>query len=175
MKFSLKYWFDYSFLLAAILIIPACNWFGQKPVSNNLRSGLILVNVNDDVSFKDAHISNSINLPYEKIELEPNFLEKETNSWNKNSFIVVYCIDYACSASHIVAKKLKNLGFNNVHVYSGGIQEWYQFAQKDKGAFPYIGEGRAGYLKKEINKIDNAEGISVISAEELSNRLKDIK
>jgi rhodanese-related sulfurtransferase len=41
-----------------------------------------------------------------------------------DSEIVVYCANFACPQSGMAARKLASLGFTNVYVYEGGIQEW---------------------------------------------------
>ena len=38
--------------------------------------------------------------------------------------IVVYCANHACPQSHAAAEKLRALGFTNVLVFEGGLEEW---------------------------------------------------
>jgi rhodanese-related sulfurtransferase len=191
MKSKVTQYSKYNLFLVLIAVISACDWFGTKnktatPTAQSSTvqaplpiKGLILINVNDEASFNEARIKGSINIPFEKIEENSQFLPNETKTWDKNSLLVVYCIDYACSASHTVAKKLKNMGFNNIRIYNGGIQEWYQLGQKDKGTYPYEGNVSKGkkpvsYLTRTINKIESKdEGIPSINAEELSKRLSE--
>ena len=42
----------------------------------------------------------------------------------RNREIVVYCASYDCPQSSMAARKLAALGFTNVYVFEGGIEEW---------------------------------------------------
>lgn len=167
---TLKFYASYCLLVMLIVLIPACNWFGNKihykGESAQLRTGLILLNVNDKDSFDDARIKGSIHATYDT-------LEKQAQGWDKKSAIVTYCTDYACTESHRVAKKLMGLGFENVAVYSGGIREWYQQSDKSK----YSIEGKHAtptqdtprYLTRPVEKFETADdGIKTITVHELS-------
>jgi hypothetical protein len=39
-------------------------------------------------------------------------------------FIVIYCAKPACQNGHVLAHRLRVLGFTNVAVFPGGKQEW---------------------------------------------------
>lgn len=43
---------------------------------------------------------------------------------NKDAFLVFYCWNEQCSASHNAAESAMALGYTNVKVYSGGIEGW---------------------------------------------------
>lgn len=150
----------YGLLFVTMLLCASCDWF-KKPAAQPAK--LILIDVNDDRIYADAHIHGATHMAYEKIDT----LDKEVGTWDKNSPVVVYCTNYLCLASKDVAKKLKSLGFNDVRVYSGGIAEWHQLAQKDP---KYITEGpqKESYLKKEIAAVKPEDAsIVVITAPDL--------
>lgn len=78
---------------------------------------LIVINVLAEPYFADCHIKGSINIPLERL------LEK-TASWDKEKDIVVYCATPACNKSKNAYFLLQDLGFQNLHEYIGGMQEW---------------------------------------------------
>ncbi len=82
------------------------------------NKGLILIEVLSEEKYKDEHIKGAINIPLKKIGMEARERLK------KDDFIVVYCSNYDCSASPTAAKKLTDLGFDNVYDYEGGKKEW---------------------------------------------------
>ena len=42
----------------------------------------------------------------------------------KDAEIIVYCSGPACPQSHAAAEKLAKLGFTNVTLFKGGLEEW---------------------------------------------------
>lgn len=160
---SLKCFLKFSFLFSLLISISGCNWFSKV----ESKPEFLLLNVNDKESFDDARIANSINMSYDQ-------LEDVSKAWNKDNNIVIYCTDYACTESSRVAKKLKQLGFNNVQAYKGGIQEWYQLSLMDKEAYPFEGNATQGFLKNEIIKLESDEqDIKIINAQDLSKLIKE--
>jgi len=43
---------------------------------------------------------------------------------DKNASIITFCAGYECHKSHVVARKLLELGYNKVSVYAGGLPAW---------------------------------------------------
>ena len=70
-------------------------------------------------SYKDCHISGSVNVPVAN-------LEKKLSTWDKNTEIVVYCAHNECPASTNAYEILKKMRFTNVSAYEGGMKEWAQ-------------------------------------------------
>ncbi len=170
--FSYAAW-TLSLILLALL--PACDWFkkkgGEQPTARATNKALKIVSVNDEDVYKDAHIKGDIRIPYEKI----TNLEQVTEGWDKNTPVVVYCTDYACTASKTFAKALMEHGFTNVAAYEGGIAEWYQLNLKDK-SYPFEGPAQESYLKTPIDKekTENKDtDVPVITAQELHMRMKE--
>jgi rhodanese-related sulfurtransferase len=79
---------------------------------------VILIEVLNREKYEKSHIKGAINIPLEEIGAE----SKER--FNKNDQIVVYCSDHECTASPKAAKKLEDLGFENVYHYKGGKKDW---------------------------------------------------
>lgn len=136
-----------------------------------------LINVLDQEEFLDAHIDQSIHVPFEEV---PSFLNSIED---KNTPLIFYCANYFCTSSDEAALIAIKRGFNDVSVYQGGIAEWYQASQVDK-SFIYNGPAEAEYLKivifpnneekitQEENKLNKQKNIKKISIKDLQKILK---
>ncbi len=167
----------FSLLLLMVLVMPACDWFKKKTeqavsqVKQEVGEPKFhLLDVNSSEIFNDAHIPDAVHTTIDGVE-------ELSKGFNKSTPVVVYCSSYECGASHLVADKLKKLGFENVAVYSGGIQEWYKLSKENKAAYPLEGEAKQAFLEKEIVKVapKEEEGIRSISAAELSKLIEESK
>ncbi len=121
-----------------------------------MANKLLVINVLSAEQYEDCHIKGSINVPLEKLESYAKDFDRETP-------IVTYCANYACSASRYAWQALDKMGFKNVWAYEGGIAEWYQGGFMAKGACStsYISEP----TQKPVSPSDDQ--IRRISAEEL--------
>lgn len=80
---------------------------------------MILINVLNQETYVDCHITGSINIPLQQ-------LLENVSSWDKDKEIVVYCASNMCSASDSAYKLLKDIGFMQVFKYEGGMREWFK-------------------------------------------------
>lgn len=159
----------YSLLSVAVMLCAGCDWFTKKETTTNAMPRMVLLDVNDDRIYADAHITGATHMPYDKIDT----LDKASENWDKNKLAVVYCTNYMCLASKDVAKKLKTLGFNDVRVYSGGIAEWHQLHQKDAG-YALEGSQQEAYLKKELTPTTpDDKNIVIITAQDLRKHMEE--
>lgn len=86
-----------------------------------------LINVLTRESYEKEHIPGSINIPYQEIV-------KSHRELGKDKEIIVHCSDEFCDASSIAYEKLKDLGFDKVIDFEGGIEEWKENGyQLEKG------------------------------------------
>ena len=74
-----------------------------------------LVMAMHETHFEQAHIPGSVQLF--ELEQAPGLLAIEDD-------IVVYCSDFSCPASRVVAEKLIDAGYANVRHYPGGLSDW---------------------------------------------------
>lgn len=164
----------WGFLVSLVLLMPACEWPWSKSkkeeptATTSTVTGPKIIDVNEKKIYDDAHIKGAINIPYDK-------LESETANFDKNSLVVTYCTTYECTESHRAAKKLKELGFTNVRIYQGGMNDWYKHAQEDKAAYPYEGPATEPYLTKSVSKPEAKEEVPTITAEEISKQLEEAR
>lgn len=126
---------------------------------HDVEKKTVLINVLDEVSYKDCHIKGSLNIPLSD-------LMKAAGSFDKNTEIVVYCASSQCPLSKKAWHALSKLGFINVFAYEGGMREWH--AQN----LPTQGSCLAGYLKP-TDKADqeNDNSVKIITTEQLKKKL----
>jgi len=145
-----------SIFLCCLLV--GCVPIGKKEVAQADR--LMVINVLGPNEYDDAHITDSVNVPF-------NDLEKRARKWDKNIRLVVYCANYACLSSAEGAKKLKTLGFD-AQAYEGGTAEW-----KAKG-YPVTGPQKAGYLSM-VGEPGTHEGVEIIEIGRLKDEMDSAK
>jgi rhodanese-related sulfurtransferase len=121
-------------LCALGMLIPACWNSGKEPAMR-------VINVLSNELYKDAHITGSVHVPFENVE-------QQAAKWNKKIPVVVYCSNYACSASSSATRALIRMGFHDVHAYEGGMAEWYQLG------YPTMGKVEQAYLQHKMEKPD---------------------
>ena len=144
--------------LTMLLLLPGC--FGG---SIKEESGLKVINVLDKKFYDDAHIPGSIQIPVMEVEAR-------AKNWPKTTKIVVYCSNYKCSASGMIARKLKKIGFVDVFAYEAGMAGWKQ------AGLPVDGPAQEKYLKASNEKFSDRkhDDVEDISTEDLK-ALLDIK
>jgi rhodanese-related sulfurtransferase len=76
-----------------------------------------VVNVLQPEAYHKAHIAGSISIPLAHVKSLAGKLDKSAP-------VVTYCAGPSCTASDKAAEQFKALGFKDVRVYKGGIQEW---------------------------------------------------
>ncbi len=76
---------------------------------------VIIVDVNSSRDFQKKHILGAVNAPY-------NTIDKV--SFPKDGVLVLYCSNKTCPLSHLAAKTLKNMEYENVFVLKAGIDDW---------------------------------------------------
>lgn len=119
---------------------------------------LRLINVLSSEKYQDCRIPNSVNVSLPELK---DYVE----SLDKFIPIVVYCSNYACTASTQAWHILYGLGFENVLAYEGGMAEWYQ-----KG-YPAEGACLLPYLQERVEPQED-RGVRTISAQDLKTKLK---
>ena len=77
---------------------------------------LVVVDALPPMSFAHSHLPGAINMPPERVE--PKRIP------DRDAEIVVYCANPECESSIDTARRLLELGFENVRHYPGGKDEW---------------------------------------------------
>jgi rhodanese-related sulfurtransferase len=123
-----------------------------------MKNKVLLINVLSSDYYNECHIKGSINVEIDK-------LKDYAKDLSKDQLIVVHCFSYNCHLSDRAFNMLKELGFNNIKEYKGGIALWVQLG------YPTEGSCKDPYLQVKalpLNKTENE-----ISAQELKKLLYD--
>lgn len=80
---------------------------------------LVLLEALPPEYYEQAHLPGALNLPLDQLEdLAPRLVP------DREAQVVVYCKDEPCPNSELAAKRLRRLGYVNVHDYVAGKAEW---------------------------------------------------
>jgi rhodanese-related sulfurtransferase len=82
---------------------------------------MVLINVQSEAEFEEAHIPGSFNIPVDEPDFEVRVAELVDNPARK---VVVYSSGPDDDASTEAAERLEGAGFSDVAEYEGGLQEW---------------------------------------------------
>lgn len=66
-----------------------------------------------------GHIPGAISIPESQFDKHVDKLPQD-----KNALVIFYCQGLTCDLSHKAAFKAEKLGYTNVKVYAGGIEDW---------------------------------------------------
>jgi len=120
--------------------------------------GVLFIDSRPETLFKKGSIEKSISIPVTKFEANKNILPKDMTKP-----IVSFCQGYSCVLSHEVARKLMDLGYQNVVVYAGGYPEWEKaFPSTASAIKPGSGEGTIDVAAFEKILKEDPAGILVI-------------
>ena len=71
--------------------------------------------------FKAGHIKGAVNLPYEESE---EYAPQVLPQLPQEEEIIAYCDGTECEESLLLARELRELGYEDIKVFFGGWQEW---------------------------------------------------
>jgi rhodanese-related sulfurtransferase len=84
-----------------------------------VRGEVTVVEALPEDVYAQGHLPGAVNIrPRHSEELAPQLLPDLDTS------VVVYCGSATCDASLRVAQRLTDMGYRNVHRYTGGKQDW---------------------------------------------------
>lgn len=110
------------------------------------NNSALLVDARPHAMFLKESIAGSISVPDTSFD---NFVGRFPI--NKDEKIAVFCSGFICEKSHIVAKKLYELGYKNVVVYAGGVPEWKKAGLSTTASTKKV-EDKPKEAKKEFSK-----------------------
>lgn len=161
--------------VSSLVVLSGCSWFEKKAdgaevvCANAVQQAPMVrvVNVLDEKLFNDAHIKGSTQVDFTKVK-------DVAANWNKEDAVVFYCSNYQCSASFEAAKQLKEMGFNNVMAYEGGMEEWNRLSKTD-ATYAVEGAAQEAYLATPVEKGPEAHAdVKVITAAELKQLMQPV-
>jgi len=137
-----------------LLTFSGCE-FGKKKV----EPSVIVVDVLAQDLYEDCHIPGSIQVDFEKVA-------EAAQDWPKSAKIIVYCANYACTASASAVKTLKAQGFD-AYEYAAGMAGWFQ------AELPVVGKAESPYLRQANEQhSESMDGVPVVSTDELKQMLE---
>ncbi|MAT15195.1 MAG: hypothetical protein CMJ46_08000 [Planctomyces sp.] len=84
------------------------------------KNDLVVIEALSEESFNDFHLPNAVNVP-----LNDDFAEEiQQTIPDKETPVLVYCMDAECHASEKAGQKMEELGYANVFDYEAGKMDW---------------------------------------------------
>ncbi|MFW5893794.1 MAG: rhodanese-like domain-containing protein [Verrucomicrobiota bacterium] len=77
-----------------------------------------LVDTLGEESYREEHIPGAINVPVESVVREIK------GKVDADAPVVTYCAGYTCEASTLAARKLIDIGFEQIFDFKGGLHAW---------------------------------------------------
>jgi rhodanese-related sulfurtransferase len=87
------------------------------------KEDFLVVDARPPYAFSQGHIDGAVNFPVDARLGELEDAISELNS-RRPKQVVVYCQNTHCQWDSIVANKLKKIGYSNVSVLEGGLNDW---------------------------------------------------
>ena len=93
----------------------------RESLQRKLESGadVVLVDALSPMSYATSHLPGAINLPPESVDGRA-----QRRIPDRSTEVIVYCSDVTCHSSVVVAKRLIELGYENVRHYAEGKNDW---------------------------------------------------
>ena len=93
----------------------------RESLWQKLQNGdeLVLMDALSPMSYAASHLPGAINIPPPSVD---ELAERRIP--NLDTEVVVYCANPDCASSVEVAKRLIELGYQNVRHYAGGKSDW---------------------------------------------------
>ena len=71
--------------------------------------------------FNQGHIPGAVNLPLSRFD---DFITERMEQLRAARLLVVYCSDWSCNDSYGLALRLLAMGFKDLLLYRGGMEDW---------------------------------------------------
>lgn len=143
--------FLFSCCVGLLLLLSGC--WGKKET-------LYVVNVLDEALYAECHIAGSINVPYGQVKDWAEGIDKDTE-------IVFYCSNYACTGSGFAAKHLLDMGFTHVWAYEAGMHGWHT-----KG-YPEVCVTETAYLQQPNPEPSEEPSVPTLTTDQLYQKMME--
>ncbi|MQY04188.1 rhodanese-like domain-containing protein [Actinomadura macrotermitis] len=92
------------------------------------EGSVIVVDALPESYYAQRHLPGALNLVEDEVDAKAAALLPD-----RDAAIVTYCSNPACNNSKAVAARLERLGYGDVRVYPGGIQDWAEAGLPTEG------------------------------------------
>jgi rhodanese-related sulfurtransferase len=105
--------------------MPATTERDELKTKLDQGDSFVLVESLPEEKYRDAHLPGAINVTPEQVQ-DLDKLEEWADEHipSRDTEVVVYCADAACSGSEMTANGLETLGYSNVADYHEGKADW---------------------------------------------------
>ena len=105
------------------LVSSTLEGISREQLRQKIESGddFVLVDALSPMSYATSHLPGAINLPPDSVDgrAQRRIPDPDTE-------VIVYCSDVTCNSSVVVAKRLIELGYQNVSHYAEGKNDWVE-------------------------------------------------
>lgn len=85
------------------------------------RDPVALIDVLSEESYEDYHLPEAINIPAKSEDFDRRVQQAVPD---KDTPVVVYCLNHDCPASPQAGERLEGLGYQEVYDYAAGKEDW---------------------------------------------------
>ena len=89
----------------------------------SLNHGALILDARPEIFYRLGHIPSAVSLPRDDFDKHYQALQSTLQS-HRNQPFVVYCSNFHCPDSQIVAATLQKLGYQHVRLFRGGWDDW---------------------------------------------------
>ena len=107
------------------------------------NADFVLVNTLDEIVYNHSSIPGSVNIPWYKAEEYQSKLGEI-----KNKLIITYCKGHGSVNAYKAAVAVKKMGYENIKIYGGGLEDWVKSGHKVK-AFEPLPEYEVQFITAE--------------------------
>ena len=95
----------------------------ELKTKNDRWEGYVLLDLRSPEEYKEEHLPHATSVPYSAFQ-KPNIIDRISPFLDKRDEIILYCRGTKCQTSEVAARQLIGLGFNNIKVLDGGVDDW---------------------------------------------------
>ena len=89
----------------------------------SLHQEALIIDARPENEYRLGHIPSAVSLPRDDFDRQYPALQSVLQSY-RNKPIIVYCSNFRCADSQIVAVALQRLGYQQVRLFRGGWKDW---------------------------------------------------
>ena len=101
---------------------PGLQAMDLKTFINKIRQkGPLIIDARPETEYNAGHIPGAINHPYSAFD---QWVEEFITTVPPETEIITYCTGPGCAQAEMVGEMLVELGYENITIFPGGVEEW---------------------------------------------------